>query len=67
MVIASTAMDNGTAYKIVKALLDNIKDLRAGHKGLRSFDPAKTGCSEAQMGAPIHPGAARYCKEKGWN
>jgi TRAP transporter TAXI family solute receptor len=66
-VIASTAMDNGTAYKIVKALLDNLKDLRAGHKGLRNFDPAKTGCSESQMGAPIHPGAARYCKEKGWN
>ena len=66
-VISSTSMDNGTAYKIVKALLDNIEDLRAGHKGLKYFDPAKTGCRESQMGVPIHPGAARYCKEKGWN
>jgi TRAP transporter TAXI family solute receptor len=66
-VISSTAMDNDTAYNIVKVLLDNIKDLRAGHKGLKNFDPAKTGCKESQMGAPIHPGAARYCKEKGWN
>jgi hypothetical protein len=66
VVIASSDMDNGTAYKIVKALLDNLSDLRAGHKGLRNFDPASTGCKESQMGAPIHPGAARYCKEKGW-
>jgi TRAP transporter TAXI family solute receptor len=65
-VIASTSMDNGTAYKIVKALLDNLSDLRAGHKGLRNFDPAKTGWQESQMGAPVHPGAARYFKEKGW-
>ncbi|MDA0999361.1 MAG: TAXI family TRAP transporter solute-binding subunit [bacterium] len=64
--IASTKMDNGTAYKIVKTLLDNVKDLRAGHKGLRSFDPAKTAWQEAQNGAPLHPGAARYYKEKGW-
>ncbi len=66
-VIASTAMDNNTAYKIVKALLDNVDDLRAGHKGLKNFDPAKTGCKESQMGLPLHGGAARYCKEKGWN
>lgn len=66
-VIASSDMDNGTAYKIVKALLDNVSDLRAGHKGLRNFDPAKTGCKESTMGAPMHEGAARYCKEKGWN
>ena len=66
-VIASTAMDNGTAYRIVKALLDNVADLRAGHKGLRNFQPAKTGCKESQMGVPLHAGAARYCKEKGWN
>lgn len=65
-VIASTKMDNDTAYKIVKALLDNIKDLRAGHKGLRNFNPAKTAWPEGQNGAPLHPGAARYYKEKGW-
>lgn len=66
-VLASTALSNKDAYNIVKALLDNVKDLRAGHKGLRNFDPAKTGCKEAQMGIPFHDGAARYCKEKGWN
>jgi TRAP transporter TAXI family solute receptor len=66
-VLASTALSNDAAYNIVKALLDNVKDLRAGHKGLRGFDPAKTGCKESQMGIPFHDGAARYCKEKGWN
>ena len=42
-VIASISMDTSTAYKIVKALLYNLKDLRAGYKGLRNFDSAKTG------------------------
>ncbi|MEE9274686.1 MAG: TAXI family TRAP transporter solute-binding subunit [bacterium] len=65
-VIASSAMSNDTAYKIVKALLSKIDDLRAGHKGLRKFDPAKTGWQESQMGAPVHPGATRYFKERGW-
>ncbi len=64
--VASTNMDNDTAYKIVKALLDKIDDLRAGHKALKSFDPAKTGWQADQMGAPVHPGAVRYFKEKGW-
>lgn len=67
VVIASTALSNKAAYNIVKTLLDNVKDLRAGHKGLRNFDPAKTGCKRSHMGVPFHDGAARYCKEKGWS
>jgi len=42
-VVATTSMDNNTAYNIVKALLGNLKNLRARTKGLRNFDPAKTG------------------------
>jgi TRAP transporter TAXI family solute receptor len=65
-VIASTKMSNDVAYKIVKSLISNIKDLRAGHKGLRNFKPEKTGWKVSQMGAPVHAGAARYYKERGW-
>lgn len=65
-VIASTKMKDDVAYNIVKALIENIEDLRAGHKGLRDFKPEKTAWKESQMGAPLHPGAARYYKERGW-
>lgn len=64
--LTNASMSNETAYKIVKVLVENIKDLRASHKGLKNFDPAKTAWPEEQNGAPLHPGAARYYKEKGW-
>lgn len=62
----SASMDNQTAYLIAKTLIERINDLRAAHKGLKTFKPEKTAWQEAQMGTPIHPGAARYYKEKGW-
>ena len=62
----AASMDNETAYIIVKTLIDRIGELRASHKGLKTFKPEKTAWQEDQMGTPIHPGAARYYKEKGW-
>jgi TRAP-type uncharacterized transport system substrate-binding protein len=49
---------------VTKAVFDNLDDFRAIHPALAHLDPAamiKDGLS-----APLHPGAIRYFKEKGW-
>ena len=50
-------------YKITKALCENVDTVRAVHKGCRIFDPKKA-CKD--LGGPLHPGAERYYKEKGY-
>lgn len=55
-------MSEDLAYRITKALMDNLDKMRALHASLKSFEPemAVTG-----IGAPLHPGAKRYYKEVG--
>ena len=52
-----------TVYKIAKALCENRDKLISIHKSMEVYD-----CKTATVGAPspIHPGAARYYKEKGY-
>jgi uncharacterized protein len=51
------------AYTITKALNDNADRVRKIHGSLADYDPAK---GHLFLGAPLHPGAERYYKEKGW-
>ncbi len=51
-------------YEVVRSVFENIDDFRALHPAFSSLDPApmiKDGLS-----APLHPGAVKYYKEKGW-
>lgn len=50
-------------YKITKALCENVDKVYAVHHGCRIFDP-KTACKD--LGGPLHPGAERYYREKGY-
>ncbi|CAM5197853.1 C4-dicarboxylate ABC transporter [Bosea thiooxidans] len=51
-----------TAYQMTKAIYENLGDLTAAHAAARAIklDSALEG-----MPVPLHPGAARYFKEKG--
>jgi hypothetical protein len=51
------------AYTITKALNDNADRVRKIHGSLADYDPSK---GHLFLGAPLHPGAERYYKEKGW-
>ena len=53
-----------TVYQVVKAVFDNFDEFKKLHPALANLTPqnmVKDGLS-----APLHEGAARYYKEKGW-
>ena len=51
------------AYTITKTLNDNADRVRKIHGSLADYDPSK---GHMLLGAPLHPGAERYYREKGW-
>jgi TRAP transporter TAXI family solute receptor len=58
-----TKISDDMAYAMVKAIAENVSALAAGDPSLEGFD-AKGLAQEA--GTPLHPGAIRYFKERGW-
>ncbi len=63
-VVASTKSSPDTVYAVVKAVFDNFDEFKKLHPALANLKPeamAKDGLS-----APLHEGAARYYREKGW-
>ena len=62
--VSSTATPEHTVYQVVKAVFDNIDSFRKLHpafKNLTVSDMVNNGRS-----APLHDGAAKYFKERGW-
>ena len=66
ILFASTAMSDDLAYTTVKAICDNQDRFKAVHKALSDFDCAKNAWQPENVVLPLHAGAARYYKEKGW-
>jgi TRAP transporter TAXI family solute receptor len=63
-VVASAKTPPETVYQVVKAVFDNFDEFKKLHPALAHLSPqnmVKDGLS-----APLHEGAARYYKEKGW-
>lgn len=52
-----------TAYFLTKTWIENIEEIAYAYPGLKKFSPEK---AIADLGVPLHPGAARYYKERGW-
>jgi len=62
--LASSKTSPDTIYVVVKAVFDNFDEFKKLHPALANLKPeemVKNGLS-----APLHEGAARYYKEKGW-
>jgi uncharacterized protein len=51
------------AYAMTKATAENIKALASGDPSLEGFDAKEMA---VDVGIPVHPGALRYFKERGW-
>jgi TRAP transporter TAXI family solute receptor len=62
-ITVSTKMPNDMAYTITRALNDNPDRVRKIHGSLSDYDPAT---AHMNLGVPLHPGAERYYREKGW-
>jgi hypothetical protein len=62
--VTSAKTSDATVYALVKAVFDNFDEFKKLHPAFAHLDPKdmiKNGLS-----APLHPGAIKYYKEKGW-
>ena len=65
VLITNAALPEPLAYTITKTIVENKEALVRGHAGLAEFDP-KTAWKPDEVGLPLHPGAERVYREKGW-
>ncbi len=65
VVITNKDLPEPVAYTVTRTLIENKDALVRGHAGLTAFDP-QTAWQPEKLGLPLHPGAERAYREKGW-
>jgi TRAP transporter TAXI family solute receptor len=65
VLITNKDLPEPIAYTVTKTVIENKDALVRGHGGLAQFDPA-TAWQPEKVGIPLHPGAERAYREKGW-
>lgn len=63
-VVTSAKKSDDEVYLFTKAVFDNLEDFKKLHPAFAGLQPEKM--IKAGLSAPLHPGAAKYYKEKGW-
>jgi uncharacterized protein len=64
VLVTSTSAPEDTVYQLVKSVFDNFNEFKSLHPAFAGLDPAKM--AKDGISVPLHPGAAKYYKEKGW-
>jgi len=62
--VTSAKVADDVVYNLVKATFDNFDEFKKLHPAFANLDPAKM--VKDGLSAPLHPGAVKYYKEKGW-
>lgn len=62
--ITSATVSDEAVYQVVKSVFDNFEDFKQLHPAFANLKPEEM-VSDG-LSAPLHPGAAKYYKEKGW-
>ena len=62
--VTSAKVPDASVYELVKATFENFDEFKKLHPAFANLDPAKM--VKDGLAAPLHPGAAKYYKEKGW-
>ncbi|MEO7404409.1 MAG: TAXI family TRAP transporter solute-binding subunit [Burkholderiales bacterium] len=62
--VASTNAPADSVYTVVKAVFDNFDEFKKLHPALAILSPASM--VKDGLSAPLHDGAVRYYKERGW-
>jgi TRAP transporter TAXI family solute receptor len=63
-VVASAKTTPETVYQVVKAVFDNFDEFKRLHPSLANLRPESI--IKDGLSAPLHEGAVRYYREKGW-
>jgi TRAP transporter TAXI family solute receptor len=64
LLVSTAELDDEQAYALVKVVFDHHPRFVRLHPALRPLQPAQM--IQPSPGAPLHPGAARYYRERGW-
>ncbi len=62
--VTSSKVADATVYELVKAVFENFDEFKKLHPAFSHLDPKSMVTNG--MSAPIHAGAMKYYKEKGW-
>lgn len=62
--VTNEDMDEAVVYEVTRAVMENIDDFRKLHPAFATLDPKEM--ITKGLSAPMHPGAEKYYKEKGW-
>jgi hypothetical protein len=62
--VSSSKVPSTTVYAVVKAVFDNFDEFKKLHPALANLKPE--GMIKDGLSAPLHDGAVKYYKEKGW-
>jgi TRAP transporter TAXI family solute receptor len=65
MLIAHKNLPDDVAYKITKTVIEQMPEMAKNYPAWASFKAENAGKAE-NTGIPLHPGAARYYKERGF-
>lgn len=62
--VTSAKVPDATVYELVKAVFENFEEFKKLHPAFGALDPKRM--IKDGLSAPLHPGAVKYYKEKGW-
>ncbi len=62
--VSSSKVPADVVYNVVKAVFENFDDFKKLHPAFANLDPKKM--IKDGLSAPLHDGAVKYYKEKGW-
>lgn len=62
--VSSAKVPDNVVYAMVSAVFENFEEFKKLHPAFANLDPKDM--VKSGMSAPLHPGAVKYYKEKGW-
>lgn len=62
--VTSAKVPEETVYQLTRAVFENFDEFKSLHPAFATLDPAKMVTDG--LSAPLHPGAEKYYREKGW-
>ena len=62
--VTSAKVSDAAVYELVKAVFENFDEFKKLHPAFVGLDPKNM--IKDGLSAPLHPGAVKYYKEKGW-